>query len=254
MIDRAKKYSRKKVVATIECRMTSSRLPGKVMLEVIDGKSMLEIMVERVKQVREIDKIVLATTINKTDDIIEKLAKKLKIGCFRGSEKDVLLRVLGAAEKFKGDIIVELTGDCPIIDPEIVSQVIACYLHNQCDYASNCEPCTYPIGMDTQVFSLKTLRIADKIGKSDKDREHVSWYIRKHPGEFRHLTLVAPPNLRHPEIEITLDEIQDYELIKKILKKLYYRKRRFTCQDIIEVFKKEPELLKINRSVKRKYF
>jgi spore coat polysaccharide biosynthesis protein SpsF len=242
-----------RIVATIECRMTSSRLSGKVMLEAIRGKSMLEVMVERVKQVPQIDDIVLATTINRADDVIERLAVRLGIGCFRGSEDDVLSRVLGAAEKFKADTIVELTGDCPIIDPEIVSQIIDCYLSNDCDYASNCEPNTYPVGMETQVFSLKSLRIADKKGKTSQDREHVSWYIRKRPDVFRHLTLIAPASLKHPEIEVTLDEKQDYELIRKVIAKLYPRNKYFSCYDIVKLCLKHPELLRINRSVKRKY-
>lgn len=240
-----------KIIATIECRMTSSRLPGKVLLEAIDGKSVLEIMVERVKRVPQIKETVLATTVNKADDDIESLAKRLNIGCFRGSEDDVLSRVLGAAEKFNAGIIVELTGDCPLIDPEIISQVIDCYLYNECDYASTGNPITYPMGMDTQVFSTEILKRADNEGKTAQDREHVSWYIVRNPEKFKQLTVIAPPLLKNTDIEVTLDEKEDYELLREIIKRLYPKNRYFSCYDILDLLKKEPDLLKINQRVRR---
>ena len=221
-------------------------------MDAIAGKSMLEIMIERVKRVQHIQEIVLATTVNKTDDLIELLAKKINVSCFRGSEEDVLSRVLGAAKKFKGDIIVELTGDCPIIDPEIISQVIDCYIHNDCDYASTGNPITYPEGMDIQVYSAKLLERADAEGKTPEDREHVSWYIVKNPVKFKLLTIVAPPALKDTGISITLDEREDCELIREVLKRLYPKNKYFSCYDIVDLFKKEPSLLKINKNVQRK--
>lgn len=242
-----------RVIATIECRMTSSRLFGKVLMEAIDGKSMLEIMAERVKEAQGIDEIILATTTNANDDAIERLAAKLHTGCFRGSEEDVLSRVLGAAKKYKGDVIVELTGDCPLIDPEIITQVLDCYMYNKCDYAANCEPMTYPIGMETQVFSVKCLEKSDREGRTPPDREHVSWYIRKHPDIFRHLALIAPVSLKRPDISVTLDEMDDYKLITAILKRLYLKNRFFNCRDIVKLLTEdEPSLLGINEHVMRR--
>ena len=247
-----KKIKSGKIICTIECRMTSSRLPGKVLMDAIAGKSMLEIMVERVKKVAAIQEIILATTINKTDDSIETLAKKLNISCFRGSEEDVLSRVLGAAKKFKGDIIVELTGDCPIIDPEIISQVIDCYFHNDCDYASTGNPITYPAGMDTQVYSTKILERADIEGITPEDREHVSLYIVRNPAKFRLFTIVAPPALKDTNISVTLDEKNDCELIREVLRRLYSKNKYFSCYELVNLFKTEPSLLKINENVRRK--
>lgn len=247
-----KKLKSGKIICTIECRMTSSRLPGKVLMDAIAGKSMLEIMVERIKKSAAIQEIILATTANKIDDSIEALAKKMNAGCFRGSEEDVLSRVLGAAKKFKADIIVELTGDCPIIDPEIISQVIDCYLYNDCDYANTGNPITYPEGMDTQVYSTKLLERADAEGKTPEDREHVSWYIVRNPAKFRLLTVVAPPALKDTGISVTLDEREDCELIREVLKRLYPKNKYFNCYDIVDLFKKEPSLLKINKNVQRK--
>ena len=121
----------KHIVASIEARMTSSRLPGKVLMDSIDGISMLEFMISRVKKSKLINKIIVATTINLSDQPIVDLCKKLKISYFRGSEEDVLSRVLNAHKKFKSDIIVELTGDCPLIDPIIIDKIILTYLNNQ---------------------------------------------------------------------------------------------------------------------------
>jgi len=247
-----KKLRSGKIICTIECRMTSSRLPGKVLMNAINGKSMLEIMVERVKKSVAIREIILATTVNKADDPIEALAKRLNVGCFRGSEDDVLSRVLGAAKKFNADIIVELTGDCPIIDPEIISQAIDYYLNNDCDYASTGNPITYPEGMDTQVYSTKLLERADAEGKTPEDREHVSWYMVRNPAKFRILTVVAPPSLKDTGISVTLDEKEDCELIREVLKRLYPKNKYFSCCDIVDLFKKEPSLLKINKDVRRK--
>lgn len=163
----------KKIVLRSKARMTSTRLPGKVLMKV--GKiSFLEILLKRLQRVKKIDDIIIATTTNTFDDPIIELAKVLNIGYFRGLEEDVLSRVLSATKEYKTDIIVEITGDCPLIDPEIVSQVIDLYLINDCDYVCNIEPVTFPIGMDVQVFSTELLDIYDKEGKTPEDREHVS--------------------------------------------------------------------------------
>jgi len=241
----------KKIVATVECRMTSSRLPGKVLMEA-GGKSMLQILVERLKKVVQIDEIVLATTVNNTDDPINELADALNISCFRGSEDDVLSRVLGAARAFGGDIIVEITGDCPLLDPEITSQVIDMYLKNDCDYASNLDPESYPIGFDTQVFSTELLAIAEKEGQTPEDREHVSWFVRKRPERFKKIHLPAPPELHWPELGVTLDEKNDYELIKNIYENLAPINPYFSCLDVVRYLRQNNELVAINDQVKRK--
>lgn len=241
----------KKIIATIECRMTSSRLPGKVILEA-GGKPMIQILIERLKKVPQLKEIVLATTVNRDDDILVEKAQKAGIPYFRGSEEDVLKRVLHAAKSVKGDIIVEITGDCPLIDPEIVSQVIDTYLENDCDYASNLDPIRFPIGMDTQVFSTSLLELADKETESKEDREHVSWFIRRQPERFRKIHFPPPPSLRWPELEITLDEKKDYLLIKKIYEHFSRKNPDFTCSDIVAFLRANPELLKINSDVRRK--
>jgi spore coat polysaccharide biosynthesis protein SpsF len=203
------------------------------------------------KKVEKIDEIVLATTVNSTDDPVEELAKSIGVKCFRGSEEDVLKRVLDAAKSVDASLIVEITGDCPLIDPGIVSQAIDLYLLNDCDYASNLDPGLFPVGMDVQVFSTELLELADKEGVSQEDREHVSLFIRRQTERFRKICLPAPTELKWPELEITLDEQEDFDLIKKIFEHFYPENPDFNCVDIVRFLKGNENLLNINKNVTR---
>ena len=246
-----RRAAHRKIVATVECRMTSSRLPGKVLMESA-GRPMLEHLVKRLSQVPKIDEIVLATTINPADDEIARLASRLGVGCFRGSEDDVLKRVLLAAKSVAADLIVEITGDCPLIDPGVVSQTLELYLNNACDYASNCLIRSYPIGMDTQVFSTKLLARADREGRLLEDREHVSWYFVRNPRKFRLLTLVAPPELTWPDLRLTLDEMDDFNLIDRLFMSMRRARPDFSCLDMIAYLKKNMRLVEINSRVRHR--
>jgi spore coat polysaccharide biosynthesis protein SpsF len=238
-----------RVIATIEARMTSSRLPGKVLMPAA-GIPMLELLIRRLKKAVQINEIVVATTVNKDDEPVVALAQKLGVGHFRGSEEDVLARVLGAAHQYKADVIVEITGDCPLIDPVIAGEVIDLYFKSGCDYASNVDPVTFPIGMDAQVFSTKLLEQSDREGKTQEDREHVSWYIRHHP-QLKRVNLPAPPALHYPELGLTLDERKDFELIKNIVEH-FSPNLHFSCAEILGYLKANPGLMKINQDVVRK--
>ncbi|MCY7362727.1 MAG: NTP transferase domain-containing protein [Ignavibacteria bacterium] len=170
-----------KIVASIEARMGSNRLPGKVLME-ISGKTILEILIERLSQSKYIDEIVIATTVNEIDVKIEELGKRLNISVFRGSEDDVLGRVVGAVESVNGDIIIEITGDCPLINAEVVDYVLGEYLNNipDYDYVTNIgyienEVREIPIGMDVRVFTYKDLKYISEITDDPEDREHVSY-------------------------------------------------------------------------------
>jgi len=243
---------KKKIIATVECRMTSTRLPGKVLLEA-GGKPLLQILVERLRLVPQLDEIVLATTINETDDCIVKLAEKIGCQHYRGSEEDVLGRVLEAARANKADIIVEITGDCPLIDPRIISQTIDLYLKSNCDYCANCLLQTFPAGMDTQVYSTDILAIANEKGLSAPDREHVSYYIIQRPKEFTLLNLAATPELHWPELRLTLDEIADYELIKTIQENFSEKGNDYpSLAEIIGYLKENIHLTDINKNVQPK--
>jgi len=240
-----------KIVATIEARMTSSRLPGKVMLPAA-GKSMLEHLVNRLKQVRSINEIVVATTINATDDCLVEEAHRIGVKSFRGSEEDVMERVIGAAASTNADIVVEITGDCPIIDPLLVEQTIQMFLHNDCDYASNAHVRSYPDGMDVQVYNLTTLKKSFSMTNDPLDHEHVTAHIIRHPEIFRQVALVAAPDCFWPELGLTLDEQQDYQLLKHLIESLGAANEYFSCREAINYLCNNPQLLELNAAVKRK--
>lgn len=240
-----------KTVATIEARMSSTRLPGKVLMPVI-GDPMLHHLVRRLKAVESIDNIVLATTINGSDDILVDFAKHEDIGIYRGSEEDVMSRVLEAASGAGAEVVVEITGDCPIIDPDIVEQTIRMFRSHNADYVSNVQVRSYPDGMDTQVFRLETLKRSASMTQDPLDREHVSLHIRNNPHLFSQVHLVAPPSLHWPELGLTLDEQADYELLKKIIEYFGTKDPMFSCLDAIRLLRQKPDWVEINSSVKRK--
>jgi spore coat polysaccharide biosynthesis protein SpsF len=240
-----------KVVATIEARMTSSRLPGKVLLPAF-GQPMLHHLVRRLRAVPSLHDIVLATTVNATDQPLVDFAAREKLRIFRGSEDDVMERVIGAAESVGAEVIVEITADCPIIDPDIVEQVVRIFQRNDADYVSNAKVRSYPDGMDVQVFRLETLKHSAAMTRERLDREHVTRHIGMHPELFRHLHVVAPPSLHWPELGLTLDEPRDYELIKHIIETLAPRDPLFGCAATLELLRARPEWVDINRAVLRK--
>lgn len=240
-----------KIIATIEARMTSSRLPGKVLLKAA-GKPMLEHLVNRLRAVPSLNGIVLATTINKTDDELEEFSKNIGIACYRGSENDVMSRVIGAAEFAGADVVVEITGDCPIIDPQIVEQTIRIFKANKADYVSNAHIRSYPDGMDTQVFRLETLKRSAIMTNDLLDHEHVTLHIRNQPELFSQLHIVSPPETHWPELGLTLDEPSDYELLKKIIEYFEPTNPLFSCREVIQLLKQRPAWVAINQAVMRK--
>lgn len=240
-----------KIVATIEARMTSSRFPGKVLMKVL-GKPMLYYLVKRLRMVQSLDEIVLATTTNIEDDILATFAIEEGIPCFRGSEEDVMGRVIGAAESVNADIIVEITGDCPLIDPQIIEQIIRIFEMNNVEYVSNVVKRCYPDGMDVQVFSLETLKKSAEITNKRLDREHVTLHIRNNPALFSQIHVISTPDATWPELGLTLDEFADFELISKIIKHFEGDEKIVTCQQIISLLKENPEWVKLNEFVQRK--
>lgn len=239
----------KKIIATIEARMTSTRLPGKVLMSAV-GKPMLELMVERLRRVARLDGIIIATTVNAADDPIVALAGRLGIGIHRGSEEDVMGRVLGAARAFDADVIVETTGDCPLIDPETVSRCIGAYLDSGVDYLSNVLERSYPIGMDTQVFAADILADAESRTNAPDDREHVSLFIYNHPELYSLKNVSAPPDLAEPALPLTLDYPEDYALISEIYEILYPTRPAFDLADIMALLRRRPDLRNINGHVR----
>jgi spore coat polysaccharide biosynthesis protein SpsF len=237
-----------KVIATIEARMTSKRLPGKVML-FASGKSMLEHLVNRIRKVPSIDEIVLATTINSADDVLVEFANKVGVRYYRGSEDDVMQRVIDAAKSVDADIVVELTGDNPLIDPLIIEMSIQYFKANNADYLFSSN---YPIGMNTQVFYLAALVRSANLTDAALDHEHVTLHIRNNPEIFSQVQLLASPEMNWPDLGLTLDEPKDYELLKKIIQHFDNSNIDFSCIDIVRLLRNKPDWVSINKAVVRK--
>ncbi|MFA6551013.1 MAG: glycosyltransferase family protein [Patescibacteria group bacterium] len=199
----------------IQARYGSTRLPGKV-LKKINGVTLLEYEINRVKKAKKIDKIVIATTDNKDGEKIKNLCKKNRIDCFRGSEDDVLDRYYRCSLKYpKYKNIIRITGDCPLIDPVVIDEVVDLFIKRKYDYASNIQRETYPDGMDVEIFKKEILAIAAQEAKLASEREHVTLYIRNNK-KYKKGNLAAPVNWSH--IRLTVDEPADFEVIKFLIK------------------------------------
>jgi spore coat polysaccharide biosynthesis protein SpsF len=232
------------VVATIEARMGSSRLPGKVLMKAVD-RPLLSLMVERVRRARYLDEVVVATTSAERDSVIADLCQAEGIAVFRGSEDDVLGRVVAAGRAHGAEVSVLLTGDCPLHDPFVIDQHVAAFLaaRPHVEYVTNCEVRSFPHGLDCQVMAWKTLAESAELTVDSpplpdgrrRFREHVGWYVRRHPERYRRLDIVAPPGLSNPYFRITLDHPADYERIRDLYQTLYPTNPRFTTSDLLAV-------------------
>ena len=233
----------------VEARLGSTRLPNKILYK-IKKYSFLEYLIKRLKLVKNAKEIIIATTNNEDNDEIIKIAKRNRVKCFKGSEKDVIQRVIKAGKKFLCKNIVRITSDCPIIDPQIIDLAIESYENNKCDYLSNTIVRSYPDGMDVEVFSLKALIKSYKYAKSPKYKEWTTWSIRQNTNKFRVINIVSPIDQKWPNLGLTLDEYKDYCFLKKII--LHYKEGfDYNCEDVIQLLKKNKNWLKINKNVKR---
>ena len=241
----------RKIAAIIQARMTSTRLPGKVLMD-IEGKPMLWHVINRLKFSKKLDDIILAIPDTKKNDILEEFAKDNKIKYFRGSEEDVLSRYYGAAKKFKVDVIVRITSDCPLIDPIIADNVVEKHLMNGADYTSNILERTFPRGLDTEVFNFNVLREAHKNAQENYQREHVTPYIYENTDRFKLQSIEAKGELRRPDFRLTVDTREDLKLIKDIYNYLYKQNYIFYTKKVIDLFKKYPQLPLANKDIKQK--
>jgi len=237
------------IVAIIQARMSSTRLPGKVM-EDISGKPMLWHVINRIRYSKLIDKIVVATSINKKDDIIENFCKENGIFYYRGDEEDVLKRYYETAKIYNANKIVRITSDCPLIDPEIVDIVIKEHIKDKVDYTSNTIERTFPRGLDTEVFNFETLKKTNELAKEKYQREHVTIFIYENPHLFKIKNVRNFKDLS--DLRWTVDEEKDLIFVREIYKRLYNQGNIFYMRDILEILKKEQDLKKINEMVKQR--
>lgn len=259
-----------KVVAIIQARMASTRLPGKVLMN-LAGKNSITHIVDRLKASGVIDDICIATTINRKDLRIKDYCHEiLKVNVYQGSEDDVLGRVYKAAEKMNAKIIVDITADCPMIDIEHLKVLVREVKSNGSLYASNVIQRTFPDGYDIQVYTFKLLSILNKIVVRESHRCHVGWnaieYIDQlteclgcSKGNLKYSSLPAKDKLNHPDWGLTLDTEKDFELLSRIF--IHFREKNrpyvknwnlFSCEDVVDYLNKNKRLLKINSDIVRK--
>ena len=239
------------VLAIIQARMGSTRLPGKILKEV-NGKPLLAYQIDRVRQSKCIEKIVIATTVEQKDDQIVAFCEQYNVEYYRGSENDVLARYYEAAEQFGGDIIVRLTSDCPIIDPVVIDETIRYYIDHasEFDYVSNTIERTYPRGLDTEVFSEGALEKSYKDATLERDREHVTAYMYSNPEKFRIGSISNSQNLGNHRW--TVDTSEDFQLVELILSNLYSENQFFNMRDVIELLEKHPDWVQLNYHIEQK--
>ena len=240
--------------------MGSSRLPGKVLME-IDSKPVLQILIERLSGSKYIDEVIVAATTNPSDDKIEELCKNMNVNIYRGSEDDVLGRVVNAVESVKGDLIVEITGDCPLMDPEVADAVIEEYVSNypEYDYVTNIGYIKnavreIPLGMDVRVFSFNDLKQISELTDDKEDREHVSLYFFRTGKDKYKLHNITTPDKwkRDYKPRLCLDTSEDFEVIKIIHESLVKEKSDFNLEDILNFLDKNIHVLEINSEVVQK--
>lgn len=245
-----------KIVTVIQARMSSTRLPGKVMLPIL-GKPLLIRMVERVKRAKFIGELVIATSTNPEDDKIEILCLENNLNFFRGHLTDLLDRHYQVGKFYNADAVVKIPSDCPLIDPQIIDDVIKYYITNsdKYDYVSNLHPATYPDGNDVEVISFKALECAWKEAQKDFEREHTTPYIWENPDKFRIGNVVWETGFDYSTTHRwTIDFDEDYQFIKRVYEELYEQDYPFGLYDIINLLKQKPEIYEINKKYIGKYW
>ena len=233
-----------KIVASIEARTGSSRLPGKVLLD-LNGRPVLEQIIRRVRRCHTIDTIVVATSVNPADEAICGLCARLDIPFFRGSEDDVLGRLAECHAEMKSDIVVELTGDSPLADPGVIDRAVEMFRQNRPDYLSNTISRSFPIGLRVQVMKAETLFQAARLAIKPDDREHVTTYICRHPEKFILLNMEAPKDEHWPELRLTLDYAEDLQVIRTIYQALG---NDCALTQVINFMRQHPETVAINQN------
>jgi spore coat polysaccharide biosynthesis protein SpsF len=227
----------------IQARMGSTRLPGKVMMTVDKKNPVLYYVISQLQHSKFLNKIVIATTDLKEDDKIVEFAQNLGIDYFRGSSSDVLDRYYQCAKKFSFSTIVRITSDDPLIDPEIVDQVIKKFYSGSYDYVTNTLPRTFPYGTETEVLTFEALHIAWIEAKQSYEREHVTPYLYNNPDKFKIGSLIHSKNISF--LRWTVDKQTDLELVRIIVSKI--KKTPILMDDIINLLTKEPQLIDINK-------
>lgn len=242
--------SKRRVVATIEGRIASTRLPGKILYP-LAGVPMIGQIAQRVERARRVDEVVIATTDTPADQVVADLGQRLGIRVHRGPVEDISERLRGAAAG--ADIVVQITGDCPLVDPDLVDAAVELLEAEQADYVSNSlHACTYPIGFDVRAFTMEALQRSMDLSDDPIDRVHGSYFIARRPDLFRHAGWDAPPELRYEGLRLTVDEPADYGLVVRIYEALAPTHPNFGVAEVIALIRQHPEWAAINSAVQQK--
>lgn len=233
----------------IQARMGSTRLPGKVLMKLDKQNTVLDYVIQQLKHCKNIEKIIIATTSLKEDDVIETFAKNNDILYFRGDSLDVLDRYYQCAKLHNLTIVIRITADNPLIDPNIVEKVLTEFKSHSYDYVSNAVVRSFPYGTETEIFSFDALEKAWNNAKNDNEREHVTLYLYNNPKKFKIYNVKNQNDLS--SFRWTVDQIEDFILVQNIISKIY--KRPILMGDILSLLTKEPDLLTINKNVKHNH-
>lgn len=237
-----------RAVAIVQARMGSSRLPGKVLMD-IEGQTMLARVIHRLRRASSLDEIVVATTLQKADETIIEECNHLEVYTFRGAEEDVLDRYVQAANASEAQVVVRITSDCPFVDPQLVDQVIGMFLDAHPDYASNTLVRTYPLGLDVEVMTQAALIRAWRQASEPYQRVHVTPYIYEHPELFQLLSVTA--TVDYSPYRWTVDTLEDLGFARAVYARLG-NTDTFTWQDVVRLLDQEPSLTELNRHIRQK--
>lgn len=237
-----------RVVAIIQARMGSTRLPGKVLKD-LGGETVLARVVNRTRRATLVDEVVVATSVLPADDAIARECEGLKVACFRGDELDVLDRYYRAAQKFAADAIVRITADCPLIDPELIDAAIRSRLDQKADYASNSLVRSYPRGLDVEVFTADALARAWSAAKEEYQRIHVTPYLYENPKAFK--VISTAEEMDHSNHRWTLDTAEDLELLRAVYKH-FGNRDSIRWIEVLDLMEAHPELAALNSHVRQK--
>lgn len=236
------------ITAIIQARTGSSRLPGKVFAD-LSGQPLIWHVVNRLKYSKKIERIVLATTVNPKDDVLEQWAQDNKIDCFRGSENNVLERYYMAAKAYEADVIVRITADDPFKDPVVIDSVIEKLQTEQLDFSFNNNPPSFPEGLDVEVFTMKALETAYRNSTDPYEQEHVTQYFYRNKPMFKQGNFAYEDDIS--ALRWTIDTDKDLEMAAIVYEKLYQPGKIFFFGDILDLFEKQPEISNINSHVEK---
>lgn len=234
------------VVTIVQARMSSSRLPGKVMKPILE-KPILERQLERMRHSRLCGKIVVATSTNENDNIIEEYCLQNNIEIFRGDENDVLDRHYQCALKYEADIVAKIPSDCPLIDARIIDKVFEFFFSNHFEFVSNLHPASYPDGNDVEIFTISALEKANAEASKKLEREHTTPYFWENPHLFKIGNVTWEKGIDYSmSHRFTLDYIEDFMFIQKVFEELYPVNSNFSLDNILDLLNSKPEIYEIN--------